>query len=239
MDKTVKIGIMQPYFLPYLGYFQLINAVDKFIIYDQIKYTKKGWINRNRILLNNKEELISIPLKKDSDYLNINERYLSNDFGTEQIKLLNKIKEAYRKAPFYNEVFPLVEKIITYRDNNLFNFLIHSLKTILEYLEIKTPVLISSLIDNKNEFELEAEKRVIYLCKKAGGNHYINPIGGLALYKSEDFLKEGILLNFIKMDDFSYSQFSDKFISHLSVLDVLMFNGKSSVLLLNKYCLLN
>jgi hypothetical protein len=236
-DLNTKIGIMQPYFIPYFGYFQLINAVDKFVIYDNIKYTKKGWINRNRILLNDYEHLITIPLKKDSDYLNIKDRYISIDFEKERIKILNKFSEAYKKAPFYDEVLSLFKEIILFEDKNLFKYLENSIVKINNYLNIKTPILISSGIDNNNEYKLESSQRVVYLCKKLNGNHYINPIGGLDLYSKEDFLKQGIHLSFIKKDDFTYQQFGQKFLNNLSVIDVLMFNGISSAKYLNQYTL--
>ena len=110
MDK--KVAIMQPYFLPYMGYFHLLNSVDEFVIYDNIQYTKKGWINRNRILVNGKDKLISLPLKKDSDYLNVIDRKLSDNWNVEKVKLLNLIKSSYKKSPQYSIIFPIIEKCI-------------------------------------------------------------------------------------------------------------------------------
>ena len=121
---------MQPYFLPYIGYFQLINAVDVFVLYDNIKYTKKGWINRNRILLNGDADYISLPLKKDSDYLNIDRRFLSDDWDIEKAAILNRIKEAYRKAPYFNLTFEVITAILRNEDTNLFGFLYSSIKQI-------------------------------------------------------------------------------------------------------------
>ena len=102
----MKVGIMQPYFLPYVGYFQLIAAVDLFIVYDNIKYTKKGWINRNRMLLNGTDTTFSLPLRKDSDYLNVVDRELSLDF--DRHKLLNQLRGAYIRAPYFNVVWPML-----------------------------------------------------------------------------------------------------------------------------------
>jgi hypothetical protein len=119
----------------------------------------------------------------------------------------------------------------------LFKYLENSIVKINNYLNIKTPILISSEIDNNNEYKLESSQRVVYLCKKLNGNHYINPIGGLDLYSKEDFLKQGIHLSFIKKDDFTYQQFGQKFLNNLSVIDVLMFNGISSAKYLNQYTL--
>ena len=107
----MKIAIMQPYFLPYIGYYQLINAVDTFIVYDNIKYTKKGWINRNRFLFNGRDETFTIPLKNDSDYLDIYQRSLSKDYLIYNRKTLRKIEQSYRKAPNFDTVFPIIEEI--------------------------------------------------------------------------------------------------------------------------------
>lgn len=159
----MKLAIMQPYLFPYIGYFQLISAVDEFIVYDNIQFTKKGWINRNRILVNGLDAYITLPLKKDSDYLDIKDRYLSDEWPVERKKLLNRITESYRKAPQYTIVFPIIEKIILSEEKNLFQFILNSLNIINEYLEIKTPLVISSSISI--DHHLKAEKKVMALCK--------------------------------------------------------------------------
>ena len=123
----MNIAIMQPYLFPYIGYFQLMNAVDEFIVYDNIQFTKKGWINRNRILVNGSDAYITLPLKKDSDYLDIKDRYLSDDWKAESKKMINRITESYRKAPFFESVFPLIEKSLLFEDKQLFNFIFNSL----------------------------------------------------------------------------------------------------------------
>ena len=155
----LKVGIMQPYLFPYIGYFQLINTVDEFIIYDNIQFTKKGWINRNRILVNGVDAYITLPLKKDSDYLDVKDRYLTDDWNTERNKMVNKIAESYRKAPQFSIVFPLIEMILMYSGKNLFDFILNSLKQINHFLDINTPLIISSSIDI--DHELKAEKKVI------------------------------------------------------------------------------
>ena len=132
----MKIGVMQPYFLPYIGYWQLIKEVDSFVVYDDIKYTKKGWINRNRFLLNNKAETFSIALKNDSDFLQIKDRFLATSFCRKS--LLNKIREPYRKAPYFSETEILLEKIVLNEQSNLFNYILNSIKIICETLDIKT-----------------------------------------------------------------------------------------------------
>jgi hypothetical protein len=221
-----SIAIMQPYFLPYIGYFQLINSVDEFVVYDNIQFTKKGWIHRNRILENCKDVFISLPIKRDSDFLNVNQRYLADDFDKQRVKLLNKIKNNYRKAPFYEDVYPLVEKVLKHYDSNLFRFILNSIIEICDYLGIKTPILVSSKIDI--DHELKAEKKVKAIVKALQADEYINPIGGVNLYDKKDFSKDGIDLKFIQTTDFEYKQFNENnFIPFLSIIDVLMFSGKN------------
>lgn len=220
----MKIGIMQPYIFPYIGYFQLIHAVDKFVIYDNIQFTKKGWINRNRLLLNGKDEYFTLPLKNDSDFLNVNERELSKDWLKEKTKVLNKIKENYKKAPYFNEVYNLVETCFNFEHLTLFDFILNALKNTLNYLSIKTEIVVSSTL--KINHSLKAEEKVIAICKELNAETYINPIGGLELYSKEHFLNEGIKLNFIKANNCVYKQFDNAFIPFLSIIDIMMFNSK-------------
>lgn len=224
---VMKVGIMQPYFFPYIGYFQLMNAVDEFVIYDNIEFTKKGWINRNRILVNGKDFFITIPLKKDSDYLDVRDRYLADSWSSERVKMLNRIKESYRKAPQFDSVYPIVEKCIYFDDTNLFNFILNSLNQVKEYLEIRTSFLISSTIPI--DHALKADKKVIAICKEINADMYVNPIGGVELYDKDRFMGEGIDLHFLKTDEFSYAQFGNGFIPWLSILDVMMFNSKEAI----------
>ena len=213
---------MQPYFMPYIGYFQLINSVDKFVLYDNIKYTKKGWINRNRILVNGKDEFISIPLKKGSDFLHVNERFLSDSSDNDLDKLLNKISENYRKAPNFKKVISLVQEIFTSRELNLFEFIKNSLQATLKYLEIETPVINSSTLPI--DHNLRAEAKIIEICKYLHADIYINPIGGLALYSNSTFNDNNIELYFIESIPFEYNQYGNEFIPWLSIIDIMMFN---------------
>ena len=223
----MKLAIMQPYLFPYIGYFQLIQAADKFVVYDNIQFTKKGWINRNRILVNGKDEFITLPLKKDSDFLNINERKLADTFTTDRIKLLRKLSEAYKKAPEFKHVFPLIESLINSNEENLFGFIFQSMQSVCKYLDIKTEFVISSAIPI--DHQLKAQDKVIAICKALHASQYINPIGGLELYSKEVFKQNNIELNFIKANAVEYKQFSDEFVSALSIIDVLMFNPKEKV----------
>jgi len=219
---------MQPYFFPYIGYFQLMANVDQFVIYDNIKFTKKGWINRNRILVNGKDDFISLPLKKDSDYLNVNQRYIADSFETDRLKLKRKIEGAYRKAPFFREIFSLVSDIIDCEDRNLFSYIFNSIKVLNNYLNIDVPIIKSSNLDIDIE-RFEGQDKVLKICQSLKASTYINPIGGKQLYEREAFKEISTELLFIKSLDFEYQQFGNEFIPWLSIIDVLMFNEKDKV----------
>jgi len=234
-----KIAIMQPYFFPYIGYFQLINAVDIFVIYDNIKYTKKGWINRNRILSNGKEKLITLPLKKSSDYLPIIQKELSNNWEKEKIKIINKIKENYRKAPYFENVFPIIENCLNFENINLFYFLMNSINEVIKYLSIGSKIIISSELNI--DHSLKSEKKVIEICKTLKAEEYLNPIGGIDLYSRKHFKKYKIDLFFLKTNDFEYNQFNNDFIQFLSIIDIMMFNSQKEIryFLENEYSIIN
>jgi len=216
----MKVAIMQPYFFPYIGYFQLIAAVDMFIVYDNIKYTKKGWISRNRMLQNGKDVVFSLPLKSDSDYLDVCERRLSADFNRD--KLLNQFKAAYRRAPYFELTLPLIEQIVRYEDTNLFRFLRHSIVKTCEHLGIVTEIRISS--DIAIDHRLKGQEKVLAICEAVGANIYVNAVGGMELYSKEIFREKGIDLKFIKPKPFEYEQFGSTFVPWLSIIDVMMFN---------------
>jgi len=216
----MRLAIMQPYFFPYIGYFQLMAAVDVFIVYDNIKYTKKGWINRNRMLKDGKDVMFSAPLKGDSDALDIRDRELATEFNRD--KLLNQFKAAYRSAPYFAQTFPLVQEIVQYGDRNLFRFLHHSIVKTCNHLGIATEIRVSS--DFPIDHGLRSQDKVLALCQAAGAKTYINTIGGLELYSRETFLEKGIELKFIQSTPFEYPQPAKEFVPRLSIVDVMMFN---------------
>ncbi len=217
----MKIGIMQPYFFPYLGYWQLIAAVDKYVVYDDVKYIKGGWINRNNILLNGKAHLMTIQLDKSSPNRMINEIMVRNDL-VEKNKIIRTLEHAYSKAPFYNLVVDMLKEILMLDTTiSLMNY--EAIIRICEYLDIGTEIIISSQID-KDE-SIHADQRVIDIVKRLGGTEYINAIGGRELYNKQEFAAEGITLSFLQKNQVEYKQFREPFIDNLSIIDVLMFNG--------------
>ena len=223
----MKLAIMQPYLFPYIGYFQLINAVDRFVVYDNIQFTKKGWFNRNRILINGKDQMFTVPIKKDSDYLDVRDRILANNYPEYIQKILRQIENAYRKAPFFDAVFKLVKTCFSHPSENLFELAFFSLQSVIKHLEIDTELIVSS--DLKINHSLKGQARVIAICDMLGAQTYINAIGGVELYSHDTFKKNGIKLNIIKANTTEYSQFDNNFIPWLSIIDVMMFNSIAKI----------
>lgn len=221
----MRLAIMQPYFFPYLGYFQLINMVDKFIIYDDVNWINRGWINRNYALSNGKKVLITLNCKETSQNKKIN----SIKVGDNQGKLLKTISRNYRKTPFYSSVFPLIEQVITESDGALISEVAsNAIFLISEYLKLKT-VFETSSGYYADSISLKREKRLIDICLKNQADTYVNAIGGMQLYSKEQFEKFGIALKFIRSKAVSYNQFNHEFIPWLSIIDVMMFNDVGAV----------
>jgi hypothetical protein len=229
----MKLAIMQPYLFPYIGYFQLLNAADKFVFYDDVNFIKQGWINRNRILLNGEPHLFTVPLKKISSFS------LIKDTGTDQRadwgkKILQTIRHSYQKAPYFNDVFPVIEKVFDGKENNISKLAINSVKSVAAYLGIKTSTVDGAAAYQNNE--LAGPERVLDICRQENATEYINAPGGMELYDREIFKAKGIDLQFIRPKEIRYRQFGENFVPHLSVIDVLMFNPVAEVKrLLNEY----
>lgn len=222
----MKLGIMQPYFFPYIGYWQLMNAVDKYVIYDDVNFIKGGWINRNRILLNGKPQYFNVQMKGASPFKLINEIEI-NCSESSINKNLKTIYMAYHKAPYFEKVNFLLEKILETQTDNLAEYVINSIRCVAEYLEIKTEIVISSLLSKSNK--LKGQDKVIEICKKLNATDYYNAIGGMDLYSFYEFKKNGINLSFLKTNDICYEQFNNEFVSNLSIIDVMMFNSKDKI----------
>lgn len=221
----MRLAVMQPYFLPYLGYFQLLAAVDRFVVYDNIKYTKKGWINRNRLLQNGADAFFSLPLKGASDSLDVRERVLAADF--DRAALLRQFEGAYRKAPQFAATFPLLETVVRCEESNLFKYLNRSIAAVAAHLGIATPIRISS--DVPIDHALRAQDKVLAFCSALGAKTYVNPIGGTELYEREAFAAKGVELKFLKTRPLEYPQFGAPHVPWLSIVDVLMFNPLDAV----------
>jgi hypothetical protein len=219
----MKLGIMQPYLFPYIGYWQLIKVVDTYVIYDDVTYIKGGWINRNNYLINGQGKLFTIRLKDADAYKLINEIEIMDDF----VKFVKMIQNNYAKAPHFKNVIELIRNITFFDKSNLSLFIINSIEAVLKYLNIKTRLIVSSSL-NKNNM-LKGQDKVLDICKLLGSSAYYNAIGGSGLYDKEVFLKEGINLYFLKPNLIPYKQFGTDFIPALSIIDVMMFNSVEEI----------
>lgn len=219
---------MQPYLFPYLGYFQLINAVDVFIFYDDVNFINRGWINRNRIVINNKANYFTVQLSNASQ----NKLIKNIEFLDNRKKILKTIELAYKKAPFFDRVFPIIEECLNYETNKISELAIFSIIKICEYMGMKREFVKSSekFFQTKG---LAKEERLIEICKLSGADTYINAIGGMQLYSKETFYEHGIKLLFLKSKPFEYKQLTKEFIPNLSIIDVLMFNNNFDFMLNN------
>jgi hypothetical protein len=228
---------MQPYLFPYLGYIQLLRAVDTFVFFDDVNFINKGWINRNNILVNGNAHLFTLPLKKASQNKLINEIEIS-DYENWKTQFLQQIEFNYKKASHFETIFPWLKQTLEIKQYNLLNELVcDTLRSTAKLLDLKTKFQNSSELNYKSNAEMSGQDKVLSICKILNTTNYINPKNGQELYNREDFTNQNIKLNFILMDDIEYSQAKNKsFVPFLSVLDVLMYNGtEGTKLLLEKY----
>lgn len=232
----MKIGIMQPYFMPYIGYWQLINAVDKYVIYDDVNFINRGWINRNRILLNGQPHYFNVYMIGASQNKLINEISVNNSEDV-VIKNLYLIESAYKKAPYYAEVYPIIEKILRCNYGKLSEYIAYSISEVCDYLDIKTQLIMSSELSK--DCTLRAQDKILAICELLGATEYYNAVGGQGLYSYAEFEKRGIKLEFLKSDEILYHQFGNNFCRNLSIIDVMMFNSLEHVKeMLNLYTLI-
>ncbi|KAF5033359.1 WbqC-like protein family protein [anaerobic digester metagenome] len=223
----MKIGIMQPYFFPYLGYWQLMNAVDRYVVYDDVNFIKGGRINRNAILLQGQAHNINLILSGASPNKHINEIEV-NTSPQIQSKLIRTIEQAYHKSPCFQDVMPMLQSIVMNDEKNLGKYLYHSFRVLGSYLGITTEMLLSSELEK--DCTLKAYDKVISISKLLGGTEYYNSVNGVPLYAPHraEFEKAGLRLYFPKMRSISYTQFNNEFVPNLSIIDVMMFNSRDT-----------
>ena len=222
----MKIAIMQPYIFPYIGYFQLINAVDKFAIYDDVNYIKQGWINRNRLLVNGLSYTFTIPIENNSSFTTIQKTKIDQkNYEKWKGKFYKTLELSYKKAPYFEDIIKLVFLTFDSQFEFISELALKSILNICSYLKIDTTfVKTSSLYNNAN---LHSQNRIIDICKKEHATEYINLIGGIELYSKKDFAVDEITLKFLKPKQITYNQnnFNAIFHENLSIIDVLMFNS--------------
>lgn len=229
----MRVAIMQPYFYPYIGYFQLINSAETFVIYDDVHYIQRGWINRNYILSVNGRTLITIPIVNKS-INKINDTEISCQYNWRE-KILRSIFLEYKKAPNFDIVFPLIEEAINCQSKYISDIAICSIKSVINYLGITTNILKSSDLEHHNEGRLEKINEILCLTR---ATDFILPPGSVELYFKKDFIVPTYYL--MPDKDIKYRQFDKaRFESSLSVIDIMMFNGKEEIQdLLNRYSLI-
>lgn len=250
---------MQPYFFPYIGYFQTIDAVDKYILYSKLNYITEGWIHRNRILkVNEKPFYIYVNIKQKSSFKKICDIKFDNNKKWRK-RILNSVYMNYKKRPYFQEIYPLVEYIINYDTEYLYKLNEFGIIEVSNYLSINTEIvngnetyvnleekLLKVDLNDYSEFSfLEGRKpikkvlRVIEICRHEGAGVFVNAIGGRALYDKCEFDSYGIDLKFVRTGDFTYPQNSSEYFPNLSIIDVLMNCGQEKTrMLLNKYNLI-
>ena len=217
----MKVAIMQPYFFPYIGYFQLMDAVDTFVFYDDAQFMKGGWVNRNRILHKGEAAWWTYPIVREDFRLTIRERrYGKSDAQLESLK--GKLEGAYRRAPCYADTMPVIAAHLAHDDDHVSRFNQAHLEGVSAMLGIDCRFATSSEIDHDRT--LSGQARVIELCRQLGATQYFNAIGGLALYDPKAFADVGIELTFVEPGRVSYPQYGDPHVPYLSIVDVLMFN---------------
>lgn len=220
----MKLAVMQPYLFPYIGYFQLIYASDLFLIYDDVSFIKQGYINRNNILTQNGATRFTIPVPNASSNTLICDLKFSNDVK----KTIRTIEQNYSKAPYFEEIFPLVQQALKYEERSIASVCLNSYKLIFDYLGIEKSFKKTSKIDYDRS--AIARDRLIELCHIFNADTYINAPGGRALYHESDFAEQGIKLKFIDTLPIEYNQGEDDFVPNLSIIDVLMNCSKTEVL---------
>jgi hypothetical protein len=220
------VSIMQPYYFPYLGYFQLIAACDVFVLYDDVQYSKGGWANRNRILVDGRVAWLTLPVNAaplGSSYRQ--KTYLLS--ARQRAVHLACIESAYRKAPQFDRTFPEIAVIMAFEDERVAVFNANLIQHLVRFLGIARPLPLASTIPN--EPPARGQERIIAICRRLGAERYLNAIGGTALYQETAFAASGMDLRFLKPVAKPYPQSAPGFTPFLSIIDVLMNNPLQDV----------
>ncbi len=223
---------MQPYWFPYLGYFQLLQNVDRFMLLDTMNHKPRGWVNRNRILNGHRPTWLSLTLANSSQNVLLKDlQCFEKEKGA--LMLLKRLQSAYEKAPYYQFAMPVLETIINDPNSHFVSTVEYMFNHICEYLAIDTPRVLAS---DQNLLVRKGENRIVALCRQQQATQYINLSGGDTVYSRQDFAKKNIELMFMKMKPIRYDQFKEPFAPSLSIIDVMMFNSPRKIRdLLNRY----
>lgn len=220
------IAVMQPYFLPYWPYFQMLSAVDEWIVLDNVQFPARGFMTRNQILLNQAAHRFTLPVVKATQSALISEIHC-HDLPDFSDKFLSLVHHAYSKAPEFDSVMSLLHAIFDFDGSNLLSFLMHSFDLLFAYLALSTNCVLASSIPIAAD--VRGSDRIIALCKARQASHYLNLPGGKALYNKNDFASEQIELAFVDNTPLPYRQFQTDFVPNLSVIDSLFFLDRATV----------
>lgn len=220
----MRLAVMQPYFLPYIGYFQLMAAADRFVFLDDVNYINRGWINRNRLRTPQGPAWFTLPLIGASQNRLICELDIKPDDGWKR-SLERTISTTYSKAPCYAEVFPLFQSFLAAATGNLAQFLSQNLQEVAAWLGLATQFVPSSSIYPKGD--LKGQQRILDICLREGAGTYINPPGGRELYDAPIFTAAGVELQFLKpeLKNLQLGSVGDDG-PVLSILDLMMYNSQ-------------
>ena len=217
----MKLGVMQPYFFPYLGYFQLIDAVDVFVFYTDVNFVKQSWMNRNSILGRDGKLLFSIPLSNGKSGVKIHDVQISQKREVWEKKFMRTLEYSYRKAANYEVGYELVRECFSFQGASLAEFNVHSVVTLCQWMGINTKIVQSS--EGYQNRERERVSRLIDICQKEGADCYVNSPGGRSLYTQEDFQQSDIKLRFLEPKLKEYPQSEQKsFVEGISIIDLVM-----------------
>jgi len=226
----MKLGIMQPYFFPYIGYFSLIKSSDLFIAFDSIKYIRHGWIERNRVLKESDGWLyIHVPLKNRRSNSLINEVYINNELKWQK-KIFAQLKHYQKTAPYYNQVIELLTNLFANNYQRIVDINIESLRIVCNYLGIKHNIIAFSEMNLQIEKPLEADEWALNICKSIGNvDEYLNLPGGKEFFDKTKYDEASIGLRFLEYEIKPYNQNRPVFEHCLSIIDVLMFNSVEEI----------
>jgi len=227
--KDSSLSIMQPYIFPYIGYFHLIESTDQIVFYDDVSYIKQGWINRNRILSNGKPLTFTIPLSKASSFELISNTFINKDiYAIWKTKFLKTLKQSYSRAPFFEPVFTLISSVLDADYESVSDLAISSVALVYKFLDREIRYTTSSIC-SPSTTGLDKADRIIKITRDMGYDSYVNPVGGQELYDKSYFQDRGVQLGFVQSREIEYRQFGDEFVPWLSIIDLLMFNSKTSM----------
>jgi WbqC-like protein family len=222
MKLEETLSVMQPYAFPYFGYFCLIQSSNEIVFYDDVNFIKGGWINRNRILVNNEPTIFNVFLSGASSFKEIREIKLLND-DKKTLSTLKTIQQSYKNAPFFQRAYPHIERVFLEQKGNVADFAIASIQAVYDYIGLQFKYRKSSEDFSHTKGEDKVD-RLVHMCEELGYKNYINVMGGQELYTKEVFAERGINLYFNKPSLTPYDQFGDSdFHPYLSIIDVMMF----------------